>query len=74
MSAKFHHPGGMAIPKRRGLPAQRSLPDMSSGTRSWLPRIALVVAVFAVVRELSIRRHDGDIHDWPRRTDGDQGT
>ncbi|MEM9466120.1 MAG: hypothetical protein AAGA90_12140 [Actinomycetota bacterium] len=40
---------------------------MSSSTRSrWIVLIALVLAVLAW-REASIRRHEADVDDWPRR-------
>ena len=46
---------------------QRSLDAMASSTRSRL--IALFALILAVVawREISIRRHEDDLDDWPRR-------
>ncbi|MEZ5168538.1 MAG: hypothetical protein R2695_19435 [Acidimicrobiales bacterium] len=38
---------------------------MSSRTRSRLLRLAVVAMVVLVVRELSLRRHHDDLHDWP---------
>jgi hypothetical protein len=28
----------------------------------------VVAAVIAAIREASIRRHEGDLHDWPRQS------
>jgi hypothetical protein len=39
---------------------------MSPNLRSRLVRLAIAFAVLSVIRELSIRRHEGDLHDWPR--------
>ena len=40
---------------------------MSSSTRSrWIVLIALVLGLLAL-REASIRRHEADVDDWPRR-------
>ena len=54
----------------RSLQAQRSLYDMSSGTRFRLLRWRLLwvlvgLAVVGILREASIRRHIQDLSDWP---------
>jgi len=45
---------------------------MAFGTRSRLIPLAALVAAIAVVRELSIRRHEGDLTDWPQHDSPDQ--
>jgi di/tricarboxylate transporter len=47
------------------VPAQRSLPAMAPRTRSRILRLAIALLVLWVIRELSIRRHEADLHDWP---------
>ena len=49
--------------------AQRSLVGMSPGTRSRIVRLLILGAVIAALRELSIRRHEADLHAWPRPAD-----
>ena len=58
---------------RAGIPggdvfAQRSLPVMAPRTRSRILCFGIVVLILWVVRELSIRRHETDLHDWPTVT------
>jgi hypothetical protein len=43
---------------------------MSARTRSRILRIVVIVAVIAVAREVSVRRHEADLHDWPSDDDG----
>lgn len=55
---------------RAGVPrgdvhAQRSLLVVAPRTRSRFLCLLAVVGVIALVRELSIRRHEADLHDWP---------
>jgi hypothetical protein len=39
---------------------------MSPRTRSRIVRFTILVLVIGIIREMSIRRHEGDLHDWPR--------
>jgi hypothetical protein len=42
---------------------------MSPGTRSRIVRLLVVLAIVAAIRELSIRRHEPDLTDWPRASE-----
>ncbi|MDW3218175.1 MAG: hypothetical protein R8F63_06135 [Acidimicrobiales bacterium] len=42
---------------------------MAPRTRSRLFRLLVLVAIIAAIREVSIRRHEADLHDWPRPGD-----
>ncbi|MEQ8842633.1 MAG: hypothetical protein RIB98_16745 [Acidimicrobiales bacterium] len=45
---------------------------MSPGTRSRIVRLLILLALFGAVREISIRRHEADLDDWPRPGDPSQ--
>jgi hypothetical protein len=39
---------------------------MAPGTRKRILLLMVLAAVVAALREASIRRHEADLHDWPR--------
>ncbi len=50
-------------------PAQRSLSPMFRNVPKTLTRLVVVVAVLALIRELSIRKNSEAMVDWPRQGD-----
>jgi hypothetical protein len=42
---------------------------MAPGTRSRIVRLMILGALIAAIREMSIRHHEADLHDWPRPAD-----
>ena len=47
---------------------------MTTDTGSTLLRFLVIALVIALVREVSIRRHAADLHDWPRLDSARAGT
>ena len=43
---------------------------MSSSTRSRLIAFLVLAAAVLIAREISIRRHEGDLDKWPRVSSG----